>query len=65
MKPDWHTLLNPQPAAPVTARIRQASTCAGGFTGCNYYFALNANGTCCRFILIEINPFVNVWSAQS
>jgi len=59
MKPDWHTLLNPQPAAPLTVRIRQAATCSGGLTGCNYYFALNSNGTCCRFILIEVNPFIN------
>src|SRR5262249_29294321 len=59
MNPDWHTLLNPQPAAPFTVHIRQSSTCAGGFTGCNYYFSLNANGTCCRYILIEINPFID------
>jgi len=59
MKPDWHTLLNPEPAAALTVHIRQAATCTGGFTGCNYYFALNSNGTCCRFILIEINPFIN------
>ena len=57
MKPDWHTLLNPQPAAPLTVHIRQAATCAGT-TGCNYVFALNPDGSCCRFILIEINPFV-------
>jgi hypothetical protein len=59
MKPDWHTLLNPQATAPLTVRIRQAATCAGGFTGCNYYFALNANGTCCRFILTNIGPFLD------
>jgi hypothetical protein len=29
------------------------------FTGCNYTFSLNANGTCCRFILVEINAFFN------
>lgn len=57
MKADWHTLLNPQTAAALTVHIRQASTCTGGFTGCNYYFAVNPDGTCCRFILIEINPF--------
>jgi hypothetical protein len=59
MKPDWHTLLSPQPTAPLTVHIRQAATCTGGFTGCNYYFALNADGTCCRSILIEINPFLD------
>jgi hypothetical protein len=56
MKPDWHTLLNPQPAAALTVHIRQAAACS---THCNYYFALNPDGTCCRFILIEINPFIN------
>jgi hypothetical protein len=30
-----------------------------GFTGCNYYFSLNSDGTCCREILLEINPFFN------
>jgi hypothetical protein len=59
MKPDWHTLLSPQPVAPLTVHIRQLATCVGGNTGCSYYFSLNADGTCCRFILIEINPFFN------
>jgi hypothetical protein len=59
MKPDWHTLLNPRAAAPLTVHIRQTATCGPGITGCNYYFSLNGDGTCCRFILIEINPFVN------
>src|SRR6516164_2378944 len=62
MKADWHTLLSPQPAAPLTVHIRQAATCTGGFTGCNYYFTLNANGTCCRFILININPFFGAFA---
>ena len=30
MKPDWHTLLNPQSRAALTVHIRQASTCRGG-----------------------------------
>jgi hypothetical protein len=59
MKPDWHTLLSPQVAPPLTVHIRQATTCTGGFTGCNYFFAPNSNGTCCAFILIDINPFFN------
>lgn len=57
MKPDWHTLLNPAPAAPLTLHVRQAAACTGAFTGCNYFFALNADGTCCRFILMEISAF--------
>jgi hypothetical protein len=57
MQPDWHTLLNPQPLAPLTVHIRQSSTCAGGFTGCYYYAVLNADGTCCRYILIDFDLF--------
>jgi hypothetical protein len=53
MKPDWHTLLNPQPATPLTIHFNQAATCTGGFTGCNYYFALNKDGSCCSFILVD------------
>ena len=57
MKPDWHTLLNGEAFAPLTVHIRQATTCAAGFTGCSYYFALNKDGSCCRFILINIAQF--------
>jgi hypothetical protein len=59
MKPDWHTLLSAQALPPLTVHIRQSATCAGPNTACNYYFSLNPNGTCCRFILIEVNPFVD------
>jgi hypothetical protein len=59
MKPDWHTLLSPKPVAPLTMHLRQLATCdeIHGNTGCNYFFALNPNGTCCRFILVDIGPF--------
>ena len=57
MKPDWHTLLNAEALPPLTVHIRQTTTCLGGFTGCNYYFALNPDGSCCRFILINIAQF--------
>ncbi len=64
MRPDYHTLLQPQTAAPLTMHIRQTATCnPGSSTGCNYYFALNGDGTCCRFILVEINPFFNGFAA--
>jgi hypothetical protein len=62
MQPDWHTLLAVQPQTLLTVHIRQAATCKGGFTGCNYYFALNPDGTCCKYILIEVNPFVDALS---
>jgi hypothetical protein len=57
MKPDWHTLLVPSPQPGVTIHIRQAAGCPTGphFAGCNYVFALNANGTCCRYILVNDN----------
>jgi hypothetical protein len=61
MKPDWHTLLNPGPVAALTMRIRQSATCPSGpnSAGCNYVFALNGDGTCCRFILVNAGAFEN------
>jgi hypothetical protein len=58
MKPDWHTVLGPAPKAALTMRIRQSATCPTGpnFAGCNYVFALNSDGTCCRYILVNDNP---------
>jgi hypothetical protein len=58
MKPDWHTLLVPSPQPALTVHIHQSATCPTGpnFAGCNYVFALNANGTCCRYILVNDNP---------
>jgi hypothetical protein len=61
MKPDWHTLLGPDPKPPLTMHIRQAATCPTGpnAAGCNYVFSLNSDGTCCRFIEVNINAFSN------
>jgi hypothetical protein len=59
MKPDWHTLLSPQVASALTVRIRQSATCGLPKGSCNYFFSFNPDGTCCRFILVEINPFFN------
>ena len=55
MKPDWHTLLGPDPKPAVTMHIRQAAGCPTGphSAGCNYTFSLNSNGSCCRFILVS------------
>ena len=55
MKPDWHTLLTPSVPAAVTLHIRQSAACPTGAhsAGCNYVFALNGDGTCCRFILVD------------
>jgi hypothetical protein len=61
MKPDWHTLLSPQPAVALTMHLRQSATCPSGphSAGCNYVFALNGDGTCCAFILVNENAFLN------
>jgi len=48
-RPDWHTLL--QPAVKTT---RTMVLIRG-----NYRFALNGDGTCCRFVLVDANTFVN------
>ena len=55
MKPDWHTLLGAAPKPPLTMHLRQAPGCPTGpnFAGCNYAFALNPDGTCCRYILVN------------
>src|SRR5207302_780031 len=46
---DWHTMLRP--------RVEQTRTMV--LIRGTYRFALNADGTCCRFVLIDINTFVN------
>jgi len=55
MKPDWHTLLLAAPQPALTMHLRESATCPSGphSAGCNYVFALNADGTCCRFILVN------------
>jgi len=61
MKPDWHTLLVPDATPALTMHIKQSANCPTGpnAAGCHYVFSLNANGTCCRFILVDIDAFVN------
>jgi len=50
MAPDWHTLL--------LGSLKQERTMQvpAGF----YYYALQGNGKCCRFVLIDINEFENL-----
>jgi len=48
-KPNWHTLLNPSVKTGRTMVLIQGT----------YRFALNADGTCCRFVLVDINTFQN------
>src|SRR5205085_3994255 len=48
-KKDWHTLLQPSVKTGRTMVLLRGT----------YQFALNADGTCCRFILVEENAFVS------
>jgi hypothetical protein len=45
----WHTLLNPR-----TPKSRNLT-----LPGSAYYYALNDDGTCCAFVLVNYNAFVN------
>ena len=47
MQPDWHTLLQPS-----VKKERNLSIPRG-----HYFFALNSDGTCCAFVLLDINVF--------
>jgi hypothetical protein len=47
-KDDWHTLLSP------VVKTGRTMTLIRG----TYQFSLNADGTCCRFILVEENAFI-------
>jgi hypothetical protein len=48
-KDDWHTVLNP------SVKTARTMTLIRG----TYRFALNPDGTCCAFILVDIGTFVN------
>jgi len=45
---DWHTLLKPRAGTPRTMILLQGT----------YRFALNSDGTCCAFVLIDENTFL-------
>ena len=47
MQPDWHTLLKPSVKAERTLSIPRGA----------YYFALNPDGSCCAFVLVDVNIF--------
>jgi hypothetical protein len=47
MQSDWHTLLNPSIKAERTMRIPRGA----------YFFALNPDGLCCAFVLVDIKVF--------
>jgi hypothetical protein len=48
-KPDWHTRLAPS-VKPVRTMVLKQGT---------YRFALNGDGTCCAFILVDLDTFAN------
>jgi hypothetical protein len=61
-KANWHTLLEPSVKTTRTMVINQAPTCGTGSGkggNCNYQFALNADGSCCFFVLLNVNTFQN------
>lgn len=60
-KPNWHTLLAPRVLPAVTLKVSQSANCPSGpnFAGCNYLFALNDDGTCCAFVLLNDPAFEN------
>ncbi|HEY4054902.1 MAG TPA: hypothetical protein VGL74_14220 [Terriglobales bacterium] len=47
MQPDWHTILRPDVKAERKIAVPRGS----------YFFALNDDGTCCAFVLLDINVF--------
>jgi len=49
-KDDWHTVLAPSVKTKRTMKIPRGK----------YAFALNPDGTCCRFILVDADTFVNL-----
>lgn len=49
MQSDWHTLLKPSLKTPRTISIPRGA----------YYFALNSDGSCCAFVLVDIDVFSN------
>src|SRR5882724_797645 len=59
---DWHTLLAPSVKTARTMVVNQDKTCGtGNGKGghCNYKYALNPDGSCCFFVLIDVFAFEN------
>ena len=57
---DWHTMLAPSVKAMQSMVINQDPTCGiGNGKGghCNYKYAVNPDGSCCFFVLIDVNTF--------
>lgn len=59
---DWHTLLAPSVKTARTMVLNQDPTCGigrGKGGHCNYLYAVNPDGSCCFFVLLNVNTFVN------
>ena len=59
---DWHTMLAPSVKTMRTMVINQDPTCGiGNGKGghCNYRYAVNPDGSCCFFVLIDVATFEN------
>lgn len=50
MQQDWHTFLRPSVKTERTMAVPRGK----------YFFALNPNGSCCAFVLLDINTFSNL-----
>jgi hypothetical protein len=65
MEDDWHTLMRPDVGRAQVIKVSQDAACGTTLTDgsaghCNYQFKLNADGTCCRYILIDVDYFVSL-----
>jgi len=59
---DWHTLLTPSVKSTRVMTINQDPTCP---QRCNYRYALNTDGTCCFFVLVDDAVFGNLLFPQT
>src|SRR5258707_2181930 len=55
----WHTLLAPSVKTTRTMVINQDASCGLKQGHCNYLFAVNGDGSCCFFVLINVFTFEN------
>lgn len=51
-KSDWHTVLSPAPKTPAQPYVMT-------FIQGTYFFSLNDDNTCCRFVLVDTAAFAN------
>ncbi len=65
MGEEWHTVLTPRVGQPLVMTISQDAACGtllpnGSLGHCNYYYAMNANGSCCLYILVDDAVFTGL-----